>query len=354
MKDEPEIVKTLREEELKGKLQQQTILSIKTSEKQSNNGLDYGKDDGFKYKNETKSFLRISTGAKETLRVLINLMVDPVVIVDKKGKFLEISDKVEVMTGVKKEELIGMNFIKTNFITAKSKAILVKNLAKRMLGEILDTYEIEAISKDGKIWQLQVKGIKIEYDNKPADLVVFHDVSKQKKMEEALRESKEQFQKLAENTAAGIIIIKDTKIYYVNPSIERITGYSREEMQGISFLDLVHPDSRNIVKEEISALEKKEGASLGGEIKIITKEGKECWINYVGTFIVLEGKPALMITSFDINQRRIVEDKLKEKIDELEKFQKVTIDREIMMINLKKEINELCKKYGEKSRYVIE
>jgi|GEM_PF-1645531 len=352
MNDEPEIVKTLRDEELKGKLQQ-VILKLKTPGKQSNHESDH-KSDIFKNTNGAKFPLDVSISTKETLKTLMNLIVDPVVIVDKKGRFLEVSDKVEDMTGVKREELIGTNFMETRFITAKSKVILIKNLTSRMLGKNLDMYEIEAISRDGKILQLQVNGVKIDYDGKPADLVVFHDVSKQKKIEEALKESKEQFQKLTESTAAGIMIIKDNKIYYANPSIELITGYSRDEMQNMNFLDIVHPDSRHIVKKQIIALEKGKNIPLQDEIEIVKKDGKECWINYVGTLIILEREPALLITSFDINQRKFAEEELKEKIDELEKFQKVTVDREIMMINLKKEINELCRKCGEKSRYVIE
>jgi len=37
----------------------------------------------------------------------------------------------------------------------------------------------------------------------------------------------------------------------------------------------------------------------------------------------------------------------------LEKFQEITVDKELKMIELKKEINDLCEKYGEKMRYEI-
>jgi HAMP domain-containing protein len=44
----------------------------------------------------------------------------------------------------------------------------------------------------------------------------------------------------------------------------------------------------------------------------------------------------------------------KTKIDELERYKTLTIDRELRMIELKKEVDELCKKFGEKLRYDIE
>ena len=79
---------------------------------------------------------------------LFNAMADPVVIVDSKGIFLAVSDKAEEITGYKREELIGRNFIKTGLTTKKSKVILIKNLIKRMSGVQIKPYEIEIITKD--------------------------------------------------------------------------------------------------------------------------------------------------------------------------------------------------------------
>lgn len=42
---------------------------------------------------------------------------------------------------------------------------------------------------------------------------------------------------------------------------------------------------------------------------------------------------------------------LKTKIDELEKYKKITVGRELKMVEMKKEIDELCKKLGEKPSY---
>lgn len=44
---------------------------------------------------------------------------------------------------------------------------------------------------------------------------------------------------------------------------------------------------------------------------------------------------------------------LKGNVNELERFNKIAVGRELRMIKLKKEINELCKKLGEKPRYSV-
>ena len=87
---------------------------------------------------KTQQELEISrdklTSAENNFRSLVNVIADPVVIVDHKGRFLEINDKLVEATGFSKEELLGKNFMRTDIVTTKSKATLMKNLAKRMMG----------------------------------------------------------------------------------------------------------------------------------------------------------------------------------------------------------------------------
>jgi methyl-accepting chemotaxis protein len=50
----------------------------------------------------------------------------------------------------------------------------------------------------------------------------------------------------------------------------------------------------------------------------------------------------------DIIGRKKAEEELRKKVDELERYKNVTVDRELRLIELKKEVKELRKKYGEK------
>ena len=466
MKNEPEIIRELKEEESSGKLHQ-VLLKLKPSEKQ---------------REENKSS-STSPDAKETLKILMNLINDPVVIVDNKGRFLEVSDRVGELTGSKKNELIGKTFLEVDFITSKTKAILIKNLAERIFGKKIDTYEIEVISKNGEIIPLQVKGMRIEYDGRPADMAVFHDMSKVKKAEEALRASEEKYRFIAENIP-DVIWTSDENgnTSYISPSIEKVCGYTQDEIYAHGselWFGRIHPDDIESVKvaynsflskcnnfdieyriqrkdgqwiwihdratktmnkngktyaegifsditgrkmaeealsnsaeefrltfenandalfwvnyetgvidrcnkaaerlleknrEEIIGqhyttlhpLEKKEyyankfkeyvgqKGNENDKFEVVTKTGKVIPVSITASVAIVHGKPIIQGVFHDISKRDLAEKKLKQKIDELEKFQKVTVNREIAMIELKKEINELCKKYGEEPRYIIE
>jgi len=117
---------------------------------------------------------------------LFNSLPDPAVIVDAKGKFLAINNKVEKITGFKREELLGRNFLATKIATAQSKALLKENLRLRLRGIHVAPYEIKVLKKDGRKSSCEVSAVKIEYEGQPADFIVFHGIKERKAMEERL------------------------------------------------------------------------------------------------------------------------------------------------------------------------
>jgi len=120
-------------------------------------------------------------------QTLFDLMVDPVAIVDGKGKILAVTDKVEEITGFKKEELVGKNFLRTKIASAKTKAIMMKNLAKRIMGMHMEPYEVEILTKDGRKLPYEINAETIDYRGELADMVVFRDISQRKNLEAKLR-----------------------------------------------------------------------------------------------------------------------------------------------------------------------
>ena len=61
----------------------------------------------------------------------------------------------------------------------------------------------------------------------------------------------------------------------------------------------------------------------------------------------------MMIEDIKDNVKELEEarETLYERVEELEKFKKVTIDRELKMIEMKKEVDSTLIKYGEKPKY---
>ncbi len=56
---------------------------------------------------------------------------------------------------------------------------------------------------------------------------------------------------------------------------------------------------------------------------------------------------------FLLNEHKLTEKALNERINKLERFNKLTVDRELQLIEMKKEINELLEKAGLSKKYSI-
>jgi len=177
--------------------------------------------------------------SREHFRTLFNTMIDPVAIVDSKGKVLEITDKVGEITGFERSEMIGKNFLSLKIATKKTKAIMIKNLLKRMAGLYIPPYEIEILTKDGRKVPYEINAAKIDYMGKKVDMVVFRDISQRKKSEEMIKKSEEKFRSIFENVDDIIIKIdKFGKILEINKKVEKVLGYSRDDVIGKNFMTI--------------------------------------------------------------------------------------------------------------------
>ncbi len=261
---------------------------------------------------------------------LFNAIADPVVIVDRHGKFLEISEGVINQTGYNREDLIGKNFLRTKLVTARSKTILLANLAKRMTGLHISPYEIDVVTKQGEIIPFEINAGKIKFKGHPADMVVFRDVRERKKTEEALRESEEKFRLLSDQSLMGIAIIQGKDIKYVNQAAANITGYSQEEMKtrGVELIQgLIHPEDQEFVMDQLKKkLQGDPDIVPHYSYKIITKSRKTKWLDQFSRTIEYAGAKADFVTIIDITEKKEAEEKIKQQNVQLRKMDKLKTD----------------------------
>jgi len=253
---------------------------------------------------------------KEKFQTLFNLLADPVAIVNPQGKILEVTERVEEITGYEKEELLGKNFLKTNIVTAKSKAILIKNLTKRMMGMSIAPYEIEVVTKDGRKGFAEVNTVKIEYEGNPAALIVFRDITERKKLQQALEESEEKYRALFENSPDGIIIfdLKGNITECNNTMLEY--GFKKEDIIGKNLTDFLPRKYWALISKDLLNLE--EGELTHGEFEFETNRGIIC-VEYNSSPIMREGKTVGVQSILrDATERKQLEEKLEEYSQQLE------------------------------------
>ncbi len=130
-------------------------------------------------------------------------------------------------------------------------------------------------------------------------------------LEEALRESEIKFKALTESAPIGIFLYRH-RFIYVNPAMERLTGYQAEELHRLHLWDIVHEDFREIVKKRVEARLRGETVPSHYEIKIQTKEGQNRWVEVSAATFEIRGQYIGIGTAVDITRRKELELSLQE------------------------------------------
>jgi two-component system, cell cycle sensor histidine kinase and response regulator CckA len=121
------------------------------------------------------------------------------------------------------EELVGMKL--QDIIAPRFLDIAMRHITSGSE----EAYEAAVVSKSGREIPVQVKGKTIPYDGGPARIASVRDITKTRKAEEAQKRLATAIEQSAE-----AILITDTKgvIQYVNPAMERISGFNKNELLG--------------------------------------------------------------------------------------------------------------------------
>ncbi len=136
------------------------------------------------------------------------------------------------------------------------------------------------------------------------------DITERKCMEDALRASEEKYSALIEKVTDGISIIQDDVIKFANNRLAEISGYSVEELTGMSVYHLVPSDFTPTLIEEISLLEYKDVETRIFHSLLLCKDGSIREIENSAKVIRHENRKALLAFSRDITERHKVERQL--------------------------------------------
>src|SRR5437879_6203273 len=116
----------------------------------------------------------------------------------------------------------------------------------------------------------------------------------------SFQDSARNFRTLFETMSSAVFIYRGRSLRYVNCAAEVITGYTREELVSMDFCDLVHPDFRCLITNSTASRY---------EIKVLTKDREERWLDITATTIDFDGAPARLVSAFDFTEHKRVEER---------------------------------------------
>jgi PAS domain S-box-containing protein len=170
----------------------------------------------------------------------------------------------------------------------------------------LADFEHRIIRRDGGIRYIAVRLEKTTSDNGHVIRIhgVNQDITARKEAEAVLGESEEKFRALADNAPFCIFIVENDLFHYANTYAIGKTGYSKEELGGMHYWDLIHPDERETVHAKGGAWQKGEDGPITGEIRFLTKNNETMLAFVSSALFMYREKPAAMISCMDVTDRR--------------------------------------------------
>lgn len=154
-------------------------------------------------------------------------------------------------------------------------------------------------------------------------LAVVKDITQENESAEALARSEENYRTLVEMASMGIVIITDGIVVFSNPVTSEISGYTRNEVTGRSFVDFIAPNDRaRVAKLHQDRLAGGEAPGVY-QTGLIRKNGSIIDTEISIRLVEYQGKMSALVLMQDISLRKqaerellTIQDTLKERVSE--------------------------------------
>jgi len=202
--------------------------------------------------------------SEEKFRVLAEQSPN-MIFINKKGRVVYANKACEEITGYSMGEFYSPDFNFMTLIAPESKELVARHFKRYLAGEDIEPCEYRIISKDGKRSDVINSPKLINYEGEKAILGIVTDITKQKQMEKALRESETRHRELADSLPQVVFEMdEEGKITFANRNAFDLFGYTVEEFEkGFTALGMLIPEDRDRAKGNIrKALEGESGGGI--------------------------------------------------------------------------------------------
>ncbi|HXD75118.1 MAG TPA: PAS domain S-box protein [Vicinamibacterales bacterium] len=190
-----------------------------------------------------------------------------------------------------------------------------RDVFQRLLaGDTVPPFETVFVKADGGRVELEGSATCSFEAGRPVMIrAVLRDVSERRRIESRLRAAEERFRKLVEESSDGIFLADSQGlIAYSSPSLERVLGFTPDELHRTSGFDLVHPDDVPAAYEYFGRVRAQPREHLSFHCRARHKDGGWRDLDVVCTNHLDDPAVEAVVVNFrDVTGRRIIEDELR-------------------------------------------
>ena len=120
------------------------------------------------------------------------------------------------------------------------------------------------------------------------------ELQQQVHIETDLRDQEQKYKLIFEKARDAIFIIQNDVIRFANRRARTVLGYTDEEFSTTDIAELIHPKDRDLVADRHSKRLKGDKVLGTHSFRVISKDGKEIWVEHTAVRVIWEGKPATL------------------------------------------------------------
>lgn len=233
----------------------------------------------------------------------IMLMVDP-----ENGKIMDANPAACSFYGYPYRRLTTMRFNSIVVDTAEN----VEDLIHMAMNDMNNHFDARNRLASGEIRDVEVFINPVDFGNKRYLFSIHHDITQRRQAQEALKYSENLYRTIFEATGtASIIIDEDTTILLANSEFEKLSGYSREEIEKkMSWTKfVVSEDLGRMVKYHRDRRVDHVGVPIKYEFRFINRGGQV--FTCINTIGMVPGSKRSIASVMDITERKMLENQLR-------------------------------------------
>jgi len=270
--------------------------------------------------------------SEERFRTTLYSIGDAVITTDTEGCVLVMNPVAEMLTGWSEAEAQSKPIGDVFKIVNEQTRELTENPIRRVLEEgviVGLANHTLLIARSGREQPIADSGapVRNEQGEITGTVLVFRDQTEERAAQEALAESEERFRTVFKKTAVGYSLTTLEGTVQVNEAFAAMLGYSVDEMIGLNFTELTHPEDVAMSLECSRALLEGERDTYRMEKRYLHKDGHIVWAIVSATLLRdQQGSPQFFITSIqDISERKRAEEALQHQYQYLAALYEITL-----------------------------
>ena len=248
--------------------------------------------------------------SEKNLLSIINTLEDLIFILGADGtfhKYFQSPDRKDLFAHPK-------NFLGKHFkeVLPRDVADLFQNAIYRVedYGNVQQFDFLMTINRDEVWYSARISPLKQQAQDYFGYVVILQNITDQKQKEETLIENEERYKAVMLQSTESIFLadVETRVILEANQSMQRLLGYSLEEIPGLSLYDFVANGQDDIYQKILRIL--KDRSSYKGEMQYRRKDGTLVDVEINVNLVSYRGKKVFCVISRDITPRKLAEKQL--------------------------------------------